>query len=676
MSDARHGHGPSAPADAAGVRFVVVPFLPEHQPALGVSSLAAVLREHAIPCDVRYLNIELRGRIGKDAYAFIANEVPTIFLLGDLVFAKALWGGAAPAWDAIERRYRDAYGRITREVLSRRDDPSLLDDWEAAWQRHAATIRQVFEEGPQIVARWAEEVLRGSPRLVGLTSTFQQNGAALALARELRRRVPRPELRIVFGGANCEDDMGRALADTFDFVDHVVSGEAESVIVGLARSILDGSGDDPPRFVQGAMISDLDALPLPVFDDYFAAIGDTDLEQTANLVAESSRGCWWGMKSHCTFCGLNGNTMAFRSKSPARFAEELRALSHRHQRKVFTVTDNILDLKYLTSLFPELLSRGDGIRMFYETKANLRKDQLELMAAAGIYAIQPGIESLSTTVLELMAKGTTRLQNIQLLKWCEELGVAANWNLLYGFPGEPPKDYAAMAELIPLLGHLPPPVAVSRIRLDRFAPYWRAPGRHGIKNVRRYWSYDFALGPLAPDRRERLAYYFEFDYADDRSPHRYAGDVVRAAQQWSRAYRDHATLEVFEFQGRWHVLDTRDPDRRRRCAAGPDRHPLRTTLMIDPDLLVPVSEGERRLLRALDSARSPSAAHARLNEGRPADDRLSEPELEGMLAGMLERGWVVGEGARCLSLVLDRTERDRVARRRLAFQPELLGLLG
>ena len=44
--------------------------------------------------------------------------------------------------------------------------------------------------------------------------------------------------------------------------------------------------------------------------------------------------------------------------------------------------------------------------------------------------IQPGIESLSDHVLKLMRKGTTALQNIQLLKWCREYGVQPEWNLL------------------------------------------------------------------------------------------------------------------------------------------------------------------------------------------------------------------------------------------------------
>jgi radical SAM superfamily enzyme YgiQ (UPF0313 family) len=38
---------------------------------------------------------------------------------------------------------------------------------------------------------------------------------------------------------------------------------------------------------------------------------------------ETARGCWWGAKHHCTFCGLNQNDMAFRAKSPQCAMDEL-----------------------------------------------------------------------------------------------------------------------------------------------------------------------------------------------------------------------------------------------------------------------------------------------------------------------------------------------------------------
>ena len=48
------------------VQFVIAPFLPCHQPALGVSSLVAVLHRAGISAGVSYLNIELGASVGWD----------------------------------------------------------------------------------------------------------------------------------------------------------------------------------------------------------------------------------------------------------------------------------------------------------------------------------------------------------------------------------------------------------------------------------------------------------------------------------------------------------------------------------------------------------------------------------------------------------------------------------
>ena len=64
----------------------------------------------------------------------------------------------------------------------------------------------------------------------------------------------------------------------------------------------------------------------------------------------------------------------------------------------------------------------------------MRKDQIALLGAAGIREVQPGIESFDTHTLKLMKKGVTGMQNVAFLKWAQQFGVAAYWNILYGFP--------------------------------------------------------------------------------------------------------------------------------------------------------------------------------------------------------------------------------------------------
>jgi radical SAM superfamily enzyme YgiQ (UPF0313 family) len=87
-----------------------------------------------------------------------------------------------------------------------------------------------------------DQVRRRSPRIVGLTSSFQQHAASLVLAKRLKAALP--DVRIVIGGANCEGVMGAETIRQFPFVDAAVSGEADTIIVDLVARLLDGRSID------------------------------------------------------------------------------------------------------------------------------------------------------------------------------------------------------------------------------------------------------------------------------------------------------------------------------------------------------------------------------------------------------------------------------------------------
>jgi ribosomal peptide maturation radical SAM protein 1 len=282
----------------------------------------------------------------------------------------------------------------------------------------------------------------------------------------------------------------------------------------------------------------MDDLPYPDYADFFEQFGKTRFAKIwqPGLFYETSRGCWWGEKQHCTFCGLNGATMAFRSKSAGRALQELLSLVEAHPGCDIQVVDNILDMKYFDDFVPELARRKLDLVLFYETKSNLRKEQIRLLAAANIRQLQPGVESLSDAVLKLMRKGVSGLQNIQLLKWCKEHGVTPHWNYLFGFPGEPAEEYSRLAALSERLDHLRPPSGSAGIRLDRFSPNFNESARHGFANVR----------PLAPYRHiyrvpdaalHNLAYYFSYDYAKPQDTRTYVAPLLKSIRTWQRSHK-------------------------------------------------------------------------------------------------------------------------------------------
>jgi magnesium-protoporphyrin IX monomethyl ester (oxidative) cyclase len=400
------------------------------------------------------------------------------------------------------------------------------------------------------VDRVARAVLSEQPRIVGCTSTFQQHTPSLALLRRIRELDP--SVVTVLGGANCEGPMGVTTHRCFDWVDFVVSGEADLLFPDLVERIFERGRDlpqkdlpfgvigpearrspelvaTPPRVV----LQKLDEVPIPNFDDYFEQMERSELKRylRSGLPVETSRGCWWGAKSHCTFCGLNGDGMSFRSKSPERVIRELDGLAERYGITDFEVVDNILDMRYFKSVLPELASRAEPYYTFFETKSNLKKEQVELLARAGIRYVQPGIESLHSGPLGLIGKGCTPMTNLQLLKWALEYGILIEWLFLFGFPGEQDSWYGEVAGWLPLVSHFNSPGTIATVQFHRFSPYFDRAADYGLSLVPEK-SYQYVFPVSAPELAD-LAYYFD----DEEYRERFVADFVQSAKPGMAAFQ-------------------------------------------------------------------------------------------------------------------------------------------
>lgn len=385
---------------------------------------------------------------------------------GDWIFSSALYGD--PEWRVSEFE-KSMEGKVKADRI--------------------AKSVALHESAPAFIDELAGRITALAPDVVGFTTTFQQNTASLAAARAIKRLDP--AVMTVFGGANCDGEQGAALHRNFPFADFTVRGEGESAFTRLLAVLRDGHGQYARipglcwRDADGASVANaLPRSPLapaqigtPDFDDYFDRISASVARgwSEPGLVVEGARGCWWGQKHHCTFCGLNGSSMQFRSKPPDEFARELLALVARHGVLDVSVVDNILDMRYLTSALPAIADAGYDLRISYEIKANMRRDQLRTLLDAGVVHVQPGIENLSSKVLKLMRKGATGCQNVRLLRDAESLGMQVAWNYLCGFPGERDDDYVSLISQFPVLHHLAPPGGAGRIAIERFSPYYSQP---------------------------------------------------------------------------------------------------------------------------------------------------------------------------------------------------------
>ena len=615
------------PAGTSAVVLISMPWNALGRPPLALGILKSVLAQHGVAATVRSFDLtfaeHMVGRTAADPrpvtlddYTMVADESPTRGF-GDWVFAVEPFRRNTPEADA-------AYFATMQLAPAR-----------------AALLERVRGLVPEFLAACVDDVLALRPSVVGFTTTFTQSVSSLVLARLLKERAP--ELTVVFGGAACEGPMGAALHASFPWVDCVVRGEGEVVFPTLVRDILAGAppseqpglcfrrGETQVVCAEAAPDVVMDDVPLPDFDEYFAHVEASPIQASLAthvvLSYESARGCWWGAKHHCTFCGLNGSSMKFRSKSPARVVDDIRRLAERYQVLDFFVVDNIIDMKYFGSVLPELARSGWDLRIFFETKANLRLDQIRELYLAGVTAIQPGIESLSTPILKLMRKGVTALQNIRLLKWCAAHRIAVTWNIIYGIPGEPMEEYPRMVELCRALGHLAPP-SLSHLRIDRFSPYFETPDAFGLR-VTRPLKYYAHIYDVAPATLFDLAYFFAAEHTDGRDPAVHTAPLVAAIERWnansSRSYR---SLRYRRGPG-FVVIDDHRP------GLGPRRFEL--------------DELEAAIYLACDAGESAAAVRERV---AAIDPDLGVDEIREFLDDMVAAGLMYREADRYLSLAL------------------------
>ena len=267
------------------VLLLTMPFVSVSRPAIGISILKSVLEARAIRCDLRYANLRFAEWVGFETYSVLDEKVSDALFAGDWLFAQYLFG---------DRLDLAVYTETLRANVGAHE-----------YERIMAARARI---GPFLHACLAEFRIADYD-IIGFTTTFEQNLASLALSREIKNAWP--DKTIVFGGGNCEAEMGRELHRSFPWIDFVCSGEGERSFPRLVEAIEAGSdGAGIPGIIyrrngvsadngRAEAITDMDAVPAPNYEEYFAAVKSSPLvpRLRPSLLIETSRGCWWGAKS-------------------------------------------------------------------------------------------------------------------------------------------------------------------------------------------------------------------------------------------------------------------------------------------------------------------------------------------------------------------------------------------
>ncbi|MBT6427602.1 MAG: hypothetical protein HOK30_08070, partial [Rhodospirillaceae bacterium] len=338
------------------IALVNMPFSSLQIPSIALHQLETVIAENfqdKATVDIHYLNHDFGARVGPDIYSWISESLAGHTCgFGEWLFRYAAFPEHGDNTEEYFTRYAHHFG------------PAQVE----RYHRELASVRMDL---PRILDEMIEERGLGDADIVGLTSMFFQNIPSFALARRLKEGGSKA--KVVMGGANCEGTMGIEIVNNVPWVDHVFSGHglinfpqflsafqagdesALSRIDGIfnranSLSITALPADVKPLRPGDAKVEDqLEGIavggPERPLNDYVALNYDGYLESydrhfgdhradEIELLFETSRGCWWGEKAHCTFCGLNGATMSFREMSLSLAGRNIQEMIDTYAKRV------------------------------------------------------------------------------------------------------------------------------------------------------------------------------------------------------------------------------------------------------------------------------------------------------------------------------------------------------
>ncbi len=454
-----------------------------NRPSVQIGSLKAFVRhdQPEIGVDAKHIYLSVAEGIGYDLYGHISDRT----WLAESPYAALLY-------------------------------PNRLSKVERFWKKRTAGV-PVAEECDlgELCSRLKRISFRALDSedwnrymLAGFSICFGQLTSSLFFIREIKKLAP--TLKIVVGGSACAGDLGVRLLHSFPEINFVIQGEGELPLARLVKSLIDNKEDSRDLFFPGlisshkapkdqttSQVPNLDDLPIPEYEDYFNQLQSLGPEKKflPRVPMEISRGCWWRKSivtkgpSGCAFCNLNLQWQGYRAKSHKRAIAELDGLTHKHRILSVSFMDNLLPSKGLKALFEGIARLKKDFRLFTEIRATTTRDVLAAMGAAGMREVQVGVESLSTGLLYKLNKGTTTMDNMEIMKNCETPGLPnLTGNLILQFPSSDEQD---VAETLSNLEFAMPfrPLKGIPFWLGYGSPVWQMPDAYGIKRLKNHPYY-------------------------------------------------------------------------------------------------------------------------------------------------------------------------------------------
>ncbi|MEW6221509.1 MAG: radical SAM protein, partial [Thermodesulfobacteriota bacterium] len=304
---------------------------------------------------------------------------------------------------------------------------------------HTGLILGDYQDRALAPAQVAAAMAERRPRVVGF-SVYEENINRVRVWATFAKRLD-PAVLVLLGGPQTTFMPAAALAQMPE-VDLLCRGEGETVLLGLARALAEGTdlARAPGLCLRGADGSpvetgpawgpeSLDELPSPYLADCF------DLAGKRRVILLSSRGC----TSPCTFCyttRASGHQVRFHSLD--RVIAEMRHLVGQGITDFWFADPNFAHSRpRLEALLARISRELPPVSFWCQTRYNLVDPELlARLKAAGCHTLAFGLESADVEVLRRIRKGLDPGRMAQAIRDTQAAGIEVELFSLFGLPGE------------------------------------------------------------------------------------------------------------------------------------------------------------------------------------------------------------------------------------------------
>ncbi|OGW25229.1 MAG: magnesium-protoporphyrin IX monomethyl ester oxidative cyclase [Nitrospirae bacterium GWC2_42_7] len=322
-------------------------------------------------------------------------------------------------------------------------DPFIYDAM-SYWHGYEDIQKKITDLKPDVVATTA------------FTAEIVDALKVLKLARDIN-----PEIITVIGNVHPTFCYEEIFKDHHMYVDYVVCGEGENVIVDLMNALSQGAdiskvkgiayreGEKVEVTLPGGFIKDLDSLPTAWDLIDWPIYTYRPVEDSRLAVVSSSRGC----TQQCTFCSQQLFWQrSWRGRTAENFVGELEYLRNTYGVNIVMISDETptLDRRRWEKILDLLIERKVGTKILMETRVDdiIRdEDIMWKYKKANIDHIYVGVEATTQETLDIFKKDIKVEQSKKALDLINSYNIVSETSFVLGMPDDTAEKIKHTVEL-------------------------------------------------------------------------------------------------------------------------------------------------------------------------------------------------------------------------------------